>query len=351
MANADLDSVLRHIRGLVAAEDLGALPDRELLDRFVRRRDEAAFAALVRRHGALVLGICRRLLRDAHDAEDACQAVFLVLARKAASIRPHASLASWLHGVAYRVSANLKRQVARRRALEEPVGDVPDAGPAEPSWREVRAVLDEELNRLPERIRAPLVLCYLEGKTRDEAARELGWGLGTLRGRLERGRKLLRARLTRRGLALSCALLAGLLSAKAAALPPTLAVAIVHSAGPVAAGEAPAGVVSERVAALLEGVLRAMLLTRRKIVTAVLFTLTLAGLGAGLAAYGPFAARQADARPAARTAREDDPPPARRPVDRAELAKNRSQSRENLKKLALAMHAYADDTGHLPSPP
>jgi RNA polymerase sigma factor (sigma-70 family) len=364
MANGRLDGVLQHIRKLVAAEGGGAVSDQQLLERFVRRRDEEAFAALVQRHGPMVLAVCRRVLGNPHDAEDACQAAFLILARKAASIRKQASVGSWLHGVAYRAAANLKRAIARRRRREAPVVDVPQAEPAEVSWREVRAVLDEELQRLPERFRAPLLLCCLEGKTRDEAAQELGWSVGAVRGRLERGRELLRARLTRRGVTLSAALLAALLTEKAvtAALPAGLVVTIVKAVLPSAAGRTAAqGVVSARVVALTEGVLRAMLMTRLKFVAAVLFVVGLAGVGIGVLTSGVLTAQPPDDPTAAPGAapeqdgRAADPPPAggdkqEQPADAAELARNAAQSRGNLKQIVLGMHNYNDTMGHLPAP-
>src|SRR5262249_42690745 len=199
MAGRTPNAILQHIHKLVAAQTTQALSDRNLLDRFLARRDEAAFAALVERHGAMVLGVCRRVLRNAHDAEDASQAAFLVLARKAATIRKQESLASWLHGVAYHIAANLKREAARRRAREASrQGALQADATVEICWREMQGLLDEELARLPERYRSPLILCYLEGKTRDEAAQQLGWSLATLRGRLERARERLRAGLSRR---------------------------------------------------------------------------------------------------------------------------------------------------------
>ena len=144
MAKGPLGNLLEHIRQLAAAQPTGQRPDGELLERFVRHRDEAAFAALVERHGPMVLRVCRRVLQQAQDAEDACQATFLVLARKAASIRKQASLASWLYGVAYRMASNLKKTVARRGAPESLLVDVPQADTtAETTWREARVVLDE----------------------------------------------------------------------------------------------------------------------------------------------------------------------------------------------------------------
>src|SRR5262249_15071907 len=158
-------------------------------------RDEAAFAALVHRHGAMVLGACRRVVRNPHDAEDACQATFLILAHKAASIRKRDALGSWLHGVACRVARDLRAKLARRAAQPLAPGDDvarPD-GSDSLTWAEVRQALDEELRGLPEHYRAALVLCYLEGRSRDEAALQLGWSLPALRGRLERGRAMLHA--------------------------------------------------------------------------------------------------------------------------------------------------------------
>jgi RNA polymerase sigma factor (sigma-70 family) len=367
MANSQLDGVLTHIRKLVAGETAGPRPDRELVERFVRHRDEAAFAALVQRHGPMVLGVCRRVLHHTQDAEDACQAAFLVFARKAASIRNRDAIGSWLHGVAYRAAARLRRDLSRRRAREGPVADVPQADSAELTWREVRQVLDEELQHLPERFRAPLLLCYLEGKTRDEAAQELGWSLGALRGRLERGRDLLRARLTRRGVTLSGALLASLLAQQtaSAALPAALVVSLVQAAPQVAAGQAPAaGLFSAHVIAVMEGGLKAMLMTKLKITTALVLVVGLAGFGAGLWANAGLAPVSAEAqepvpsglRPAVVQA---SPSPAslsgagnkqEQPSDPWQLARNQAASRLNLKQIALAMHNYHDVNGHFPAP-
>ncbi len=187
----------------------------QLLERFAADRDEAAFEALVSRHGPMVLGTCRRMLADPHDVEDAFQATFLVLARKAGSIRDADRLGPWLHGVARRVAARSRAlssppEVASSEpAVEEPAVESPDLLEA----LELREVLDEELARLPEKYRAPLVLCYLEGLTHDEAAEHLRWPVGTVRSRLAGGRDRLRARLTRRGLAPSAAVPAVLPSA------------------------------------------------------------------------------------------------------------------------------------------
>lgn len=190
--------------------------DATLLERFVTRREEAAFAALVQRHGPLVLGVCRRILRNSHDAEDVFQATFLVLARKAGCIPWQTSVAKWLYVVAERLALHARAGRLLRLAREHPVSLDDDGGQfpaeeadplAEIARRELRRVLDDELHQLPEKYRAPLVLCYLEGKTNEEAARELGWPTGSMSRRLERARTLLRLRLLSRGLSLGTVLL------------------------------------------------------------------------------------------------------------------------------------------------
>jgi RNA polymerase sigma factor (sigma-70 family) len=197
----------------LAPRDAAEPTDGQLLQRFALGRDEEAFAHLVRRHGAMVLGVCRRVLDNEHDAEDAFQAAFLVLARQGQSIRKLESLSSWLYGVAYRISLRARSDAARRRALEERARTMSEQDPCvEAAWRELRPVLDEEVDRLPPKYRAPIILCYLEGKTNTEAARELGWTKGTVSGRLARARDLLRTRLARRGVVVTPALLLLLLS-------------------------------------------------------------------------------------------------------------------------------------------
>jgi RNA polymerase sigma factor (sigma-70 family) len=177
---------------------LGTLGDKQLLMRFVNLEDSAAFGALVERHGPMVLGVCRRVLRDAHAAEDACQAVFLVLLRRAASIARPELLAGWLYGVAMRVAGKARAGTLRRRVNEKRVvaATVPDPV-VEAARRDLRSVLTAEIDRLPEKYRGPLILCYWEGKTNDEAARQLGCPPGSMSYRLARGREMLRERLSR----------------------------------------------------------------------------------------------------------------------------------------------------------
>jgi RNA polymerase sigma factor (sigma-70 family) len=271
------DTVLGHIRKLCPPA-LADAPDGQLLEQYVGGRDEAAFAALVRRHGPMVLGVCHRVLRQTQDAEEAFQATFLLLARQAQAIRKRGSVGCWLHGAACRIALKARTQAARRRRREREAAAVPRAeAPSAAAWRELQAVLDEELGRLPARYRAPLVLCYLEGKTQEEAAGQLGCPLGTVRSRLARGRALLQARLTRRGLALSVAAFATALTAHAAtaAVPAPLLGDTVRVAGQGLAG-APAAV-----AALVRGGSGGLLVARVQVMTALLVA---AGAAAGAAA-------------------------------------------------------------------
>jgi RNA polymerase sigma factor (sigma-70 family) len=253
----DLTTFIEGIHNQAALEQARDLPDGELLERFVTRRDSAAFTALVGRHGPMVMGVCRRLLRRREDAEDASQATFLVLAHKAAAVRKRESLPSWLHGVALRIARKARTEDLRQRGREVPAVDVPDADPSSDiSLREALAVLDEELNRLPVSYRSPLILCYLEGKTQDEAARELALSVGAFRGRLERARERLRGRVTRRGVTLPALLLGTGLSIPAAqaAVCPAFLTATVGVALRFAADQAASPAVTARVVALAKGV-------------------------------------------------------------------------------------------------
>jgi RNA polymerase sigma factor (sigma-70 family) len=209
MRRRQTDTILHGLSRLVEAQS-ERLTDGQLLNRFAATRDEGAFAALVHRHGPLVYGVCRNILRHEHDAEDAFQATFLVLARRAGAIREYRAIGSWLHRVAYRVSMKARTGAERRRRREDrPARPPEDWSTTELAWRELQAMLDEELNRLPGKYRAPFVLCCLAGKSKTEAAAELGWREGTVSSRLAQARTRLRARLARRGVALS-AILSGL---------------------------------------------------------------------------------------------------------------------------------------------
>jgi RNA polymerase sigma factor (sigma-70 family) len=258
------------------------LTDAQLLTRFISSRDEASFAALVRRHGPMVLAACRRVLGHAQDAEDAFQATFLVLARKAGFVIKQESLGSWLHGVACRTAMQAASANARRRAREREVEDMPhpEVMPEEP--RDWLPLLDQELGRLPEKFRAAVVLCDLEGRSRREAARQLGVPEGTLSSRLMRARNLLARRLARYGLApaggVAAALSQGTTSAQlpAALVRSTARAAALVAAGRVAGAPAPAVV-------LMQEVLKTMFLTRLKL--AVGTAMVVVALGAMGLAY------------------------------------------------------------------
>jgi RNA polymerase sigma factor (sigma-70 family) len=279
------DVVLRHIRELAAAESTATLPDRQLLERFATARDEAAFETLVRRHGPLVLGVCRRVLHDRHDAEDAFQATFLALARRAGSVGRRAALGTWLYQVAYHAALKARRRSAvRRRHEDQAPPRQPTDSLAEVTGRELLVVLDEELQRMPEWLRVPLVLCYLDGRTRDEAARELGWSLGTLKRRLEQARADLSARMVDRGVSLAALLAAGVGGAavSSALASGTTAAALLTAAGTDAA-------LTAGVLPLMRGGLRGVAAGRRGLLGAALLVATLVAAGAGLLAYRAMA--------------------------------------------------------------
>jgi RNA polymerase sigma factor (sigma-70 family) len=278
MAGDAFQPVLRRIRRL-AVPPAGGLTDEHLLGRFIAVRDEAAFELLLRRHGGMVLGLCRRMVRHEQDAEDAFQATFLALARKAASIGRRAALGSWLYKVAYRAALAARERVSRRASLEVPLPELPapEVSPAT-DWRDLGTILDAEIHRLPERYRVPFVLCYLEGKTLAEAAQLLDRPRATIGTRLARARQRLRLRLTSRGLGLAAAM-AALLTERAATAGPTSAL-IGATVGAVTGG----GVAPEAVTTLAEGVLHAMFVSKLKVVAAAVVVVV--GLGSGVGGLG-----------------------------------------------------------------
>jgi RND family efflux transporter MFP subunit len=295
MTWANLRKVVRYIHAVAGPPSSAGPTDGQLLDRYVGQRDEAAFELLLWRHGTMVLNVCRRVLHDEHDAEDAFQATFLALVRKARSIVRGEAVAGWLYRVAYRVALEARSKAVRMAKKEKPGVEKLAAQEArDVSWSELRPLLDEEMNRLPERLRLPLVLCYLEGKTNEEAARQLGCPSGTIFSRLARGRDLLRRRLLRRGLVLSAGGLTMLISQNAvsAAVSAILVGPTFKAALAFATAQAAAGTASARVIALAEGVLRAMYLTKIKTVAALVLVLGVLLAGGILSRHALEAAPQ-----------------------------------------------------------
>jgi RNA polymerase sigma factor (sigma-70 family) len=284
MANSQLGEVLQHLRGAVLLRDGAGLTDGQLLEDYLRRRDEAALAALVRRHGPMVWGVCRRVLRNYHDAEDAFQATFLILIRKVSSLTHCQGLGSWLYTVAYRLALRARANETRRRRCEaQAARSRPDTERLPTPTADVVVALEEELQRLPARHRAPLVLCYLEGKTNAQAAQILGCPPGSMSARLAQARERLRNCLTRRGFVLPGAGVAGVLAADCApaAVPLPLLDNTVRAALWFAGEKAAAtGFVSTRAVALARGTFRAMFVAKLKIAAAALLAAAMLGTGA-----------------------------------------------------------------------
>jgi RNA polymerase sigma factor (sigma-70 family) len=285
MRNSPARAVIERLRKAVLRTDGGDVTDGQLLQRFIEARDQVAFEALVRRHGPMVLGVCRRLLGHAHDAEDAFQAAFLVLARKAASVVPREAVGNWLYGVAYHTALKAQAAAARRRAKEKQVTVMPEPQAApEDRWQDWLPLLDRELSRLPDHYRTPVVLCDLAGQARKDVALRLKIPEGTLSSRLTTARRMLARRLRQHGLVVGGGALAGALSegATAACVPAALVVSTVKAATLFAAGGA-AALTPAPAAALAEGVVKGMFLSRLKIATAIM----LAAFGLGAMVTGP----------------------------------------------------------------
>ncbi|AMV36756.1 RNA polymerase sigma factor [Planctomyces sp. SH-PL62] len=287
--------VATRIQTLFESGTLSGLSGRELLDRFATHGDQAAFEAIVARYGPMVLGVCRRLLRDPSDVDDAFQATFLVLVRRARSLGTDDVVAAWLHGVASRVARRARADRSRREARMRTGLDSDShshshsVAPSSPDFA-LKAVIDEEIERLPWKYRAPVALCYLEGLTHESAASRLGWPLGTVKGRLARARSLLGSRLTRRGVSTSSVAIAGSLALDRlgrAAVPNPLRLAVVRAALRIVGGSPWRSVVSLPVVHLAQGVLTSMIFTKLKSAGALVLAFGLLAAGAQVAARQP----------------------------------------------------------------
>lgn len=315
MAAPALSSALRYVRRTAESAETRSLSDRQLLERYRARRDEAAFAVLVRRHRLMVYSAIRHVLTEPADIDDAFQATFLVLIHKAAVVRWQPSIGNWLYAVAHRVAVRARARAVRRKKMERDTGErTRQAAPADMTWREAVDVLHEELDRLPDRFRVPLLLCYLDGQSRDEAAAQLGCSMSTLKGRLETGRKRLRTRLTRRGVELSASLLAVVIADASRALSPSLVRHTVQLAG----GAAP----SAAVAALASSA-AGWTAGHTKLAAGLLLAAgVISGAVAGLSEAGPgsMPSAQVAAAPAAEPPRDNSPAKPVEPTDGESVA-------------------------------
>ena len=289
MASGQWAVVLRHVQRLFHGGSVSGLSEGQLLDRFISTRDEVAFGAIVARHGPMVLGVCRGVLDDPHDVEDAFQATFLILVKKAALVRDRDLLGQWLYGVARRVSLRARSETSKRRAKERPEVDAAEpVATLDAELRELQVLIREEVDHLSSNDRLAVVLCYLEGLTHEEAADRLGWPVGTVKGRLSRAREKLRSRLTRRGVALPAAAIASTLARGAsAAVPLELLRSTTQAASRLAAGKAlTAGIVSAHAITLMEGVIGTMFMTKLKVGAAALVATCVLALPGVLAYQG-----------------------------------------------------------------
>src|SRR5262245_44925707 len=348
LASTRLTGLVRRLhRGLVPAPAAGQ-SDREALRAFIARKDESAFAIVVQRHGPMVLRVCQRVLHHAQDAEDAFQATFLVLARKAATIGKSEALGSWLHGVAFRVSMRAKRDAGRRRANERRAPVAVGSDPAEAlAWRDVQILLEAEIRRLPERYRAAFVSCYLEGRSRADAAAELGIEENTLSSRLARARDRLRGRLARRGVNLPAVLAAVALttSTTGLAVPGDLLNTITRAATQFAARQPVTGV-SNFTLQLTNGTIQSMAITKLQWAVGVLAVGGTLAVGAWGVGQVPG---ESPPKPGGGQPRTD--PAAEKPAvaDRTADYAQRQRSLNNLKAILRAMTNYHDTNGRYPS--
>lgn len=339
MAVGPLNKIVEHLRSVLLKQESAGM-DGDLLTHFVQRRDEAAFEALVNRHGPMVMGVCCRVLHNPHDAEDAFQATFLVFVRKASNLRSPNQVGNWLYGVAYRTALEARKAAVKRRAKEASV--IPHEETPKDTWDDLRPLLDQELTRLPVKYRTVIVHCDLEGKTRREVADQLGWPEGTVASRLATARTMLAKRLSRHGLGISGAVLATMLSENASTSVPTLVSATVKAATRFAAGQAaeiPASIVL-----LAERVGQTMLLTKCKMVLGVSVLLLTSILGV----YGVIALVRHEAK---QVLVQGGPNPEPILADRTVEVKEGQRPEVRLRTpMQIAVVPHEDFTGRLDAP-
>jgi RNA polymerase sigma factor (sigma-70 family) len=345
----EVTTLIQYIRRIARPQGLECATDAQLLSSFAATRDEAAFALLVQRHGSMVLGVCRRMLGDTPDAEDAFQAAFLVLVRKATSIHAPELLANWLYGVALRAAAKARAVAAKRHMREAQLdADLADRAPSSEAAGELRSILDEEIGRLPQKYRVPFILCYLNGASNEDAARRLGCPKGTVQSRLSWARHRLRHRLTRRGFALSTVVLASeLLAGEASAgVAATLANSTIKAALHYASGQAlGTGVISASVATLTQGVLHTMFMIKVKTIAAAIVILILIGAAGGVVARANLAASPALPAASATPATDKNPPA---PEQEIALAEREEEKRTGSKSVAREIVSKSFKTGNKP---
>jgi RNA polymerase sigma factor (sigma-70 family) len=341
MSTAPLATALTRLRTEAASREGEQRSDRQLLDAYVATNDQSAFTALVQRHGPMVLGVCRRVLQDVHNAEDAFQAVFLVLARKAALLHNGEALTGWLHGVSYRVALRARRDSARRHKHERRVPPRTNPPAWELGWHELQTVLDEEVEQLPLPYRAVFVLCCLEGLSKAEAADQLGVKENTVSSRLARARKRLQESLARRGISLSAVLAALLVSGRGrATVPSPLTHAVVQAASRLGAGTPVTGL-SAKALSLAEGVTRTMLPKKFNLATVLL--LTLCALGTGLAVFAWPTAETPPAAPSGKVPPAPSTP--KEPTDRSITVFGRVVGPDNRPVAGAKFAVIAEETG------
>jgi RNA polymerase sigma factor (sigma-70 family) len=357
MATSRMSKVIHQLHSAAMRWEAVDLTDGQLLDAFVKRREQAALEVLVRRHAPMIWSVCRRILDNHHDAEDAFQATFLVLVRKAPSIMPREMVGNWLYGVAQQTARKARTTTAKRQARERQQTAMPETDVTERElWSDLQPLLDKELSLLPDKYRVVIVLCDLEGKTRPETARQLGLPEGTVASRLARARTMLAKRLAPHAVGcvathptVSGGMLAAVLSQEAAAgaVPTAVLVSTIKAVTSVAAGQAVAGVISVKVATLAEGVLKTMFLTKLKVASMVLVVMAVAAGGAGGLAYYAQATEpaitQAEAGPKNKKAERPDVKPAEVQADQdAQKRLDRLQADQDAQKRLDRLQADQD---------